>query len=177
LHAPIELSWWRFDALSPASLYEILAFRQAILVVEQRSPYADLDGADLDRADQQAWHLLARAGANRELLGYARIRVPADPAAEGSFGRVTVAPDARRGGLGRRLALAAIGKLRDGAPYRPIAIGAQAYLARFYESLGFVATGGVYDDCGVPHIDMRLPPPRFAIGERGGGTAPGCPGR
>ena len=36
-------------------LYELLRFRQSIFVVEQRSPYPDLDGLD-----QGAWHLSAR---------------------------------------------------------------------------------------------------------------------
>ena len=39
-------------------LYEMLRFRQQIFVVEQRSPYLDLDGFD-----RMVWHLLARCGA------------------------------------------------------------------------------------------------------------------
>ena len=52
----IATEWQRFDELSSAALYEMLRFRQAIFVVEQRSPYPDLDGLD-----QGAWHLLLRA--------------------------------------------------------------------------------------------------------------------
>ena len=52
----ITTQWQRFEELSPDALYEILRFRQSIFVVEQRSPYPDLDGLD-----QEAWHLLLRA--------------------------------------------------------------------------------------------------------------------
>ncbi len=62
----ITTQWQRFEELSPDALYEILRFRQSIFVVEQRSPYPDLDGLD-----QEAWHLLLRA--EGELVGYLRL--------------------------------------------------------------------------------------------------------
>ena len=42
----IAMRWQRFDELSADRLYELLRFRQDIFVVEQRSPYPDLDGLD-----------------------------------------------------------------------------------------------------------------------------------
>jgi ElaA protein len=36
----------------------------------------------------------------------------------------------------------------------PIECKAQFYLKAFYESFGFVASGAVYDDVGIPHIKM-----------------------
>jgi RimJ/RimL family protein N-acetyltransferase len=36
----------------------------------------------------------------------------------------------------------------------PIKIGAQVYLQRFYEELGFAREGEVYDEDGIPHIHM-----------------------
>ena len=58
--------WQKFAQLSAAALYELLRFRQGIFVVEQASPYPDLDGLD-----QQAWHLLLRV--ERGLAGYTRL--------------------------------------------------------------------------------------------------------
>jgi ElaA protein len=52
----IATEWQRFETLTTVSLYELLRFRQKVFVVEQRSPYPDLDGLD-----QEAWHLLLRA--------------------------------------------------------------------------------------------------------------------
>ena len=38
---------------------------------------------------------------------------------------------------------------------RPFAmLSSQVYVIGFYQSLGFHAQGEVYDDCGIPHIDM-----------------------
>ena len=53
----ITTQWQRFDELSAPALYQLLRFRQQIFVVEQRSPYPDLDGLD-----QRAAHLLLRNG-------------------------------------------------------------------------------------------------------------------
>ena len=39
----------------------------------------------------------------------------------------------------------------------PIKIGAQLYLKKFYESLGFVQSGDVYDEDGIDHIEMIKP--------------------
>jgi ElaA protein len=36
----------------------------------------------------------------------------------------------------------------------PIKIGAQLYLKKFYESLGFEQCGDVYDEDGIDHIPM-----------------------
>ena len=42
----ITTEWQRFEALGADGLYELLRFRQGIFVVEQCSPFPDLDGLD-----------------------------------------------------------------------------------------------------------------------------------
>lgn len=145
----ITSQWRRFEELSPAALYELLQFRQQIFVVEQASPYADLDGHD-----QDARQLLLSA--DDALVGCLRV-VPSPT--EIRIGRVAVAAGRRRRGLGRRLMAEALSFCRERWPGRPVALAAQLYLVSFYESLGFAATGAPYDDCGVPHVEMRLPNP------------------
>ena len=39
-------------------------------------------------------------------------------------------------------------------PGAGIRIGAQAHLQKFYGSLGFEPVGEIYDEDGIPHIDM-----------------------
>lgn len=39
---------------------------------------------------------------------------------------------------------------------KAVRIQAQVYLQAFYESLGFVADSAVYEEDGIPHIDMYL---------------------
>jgi ElaA protein len=70
----IEMEWQRFEALTTDVLYELLRFRQNIFVVEQRSPYPDLDGLD-----QSAWHLALRV--EGQLSGCLRLMTfPGPPA-------------------------------------------------------------------------------------------------
>lgn len=38
-----------------------------------------------------------------------------------------------------------------------IALDAQTYAQPFYEKLGFIAQGDVFDDAGIPHIHMVQP--------------------
>ena len=45
----IDLEWQPFEGFTADRLYELLGFRQSIFVVEQRSPYPDLDGLDAAR--------------------------------------------------------------------------------------------------------------------------------
>ena len=145
----MRLDWYGVAELSAPLLYDVLRFRQAIFVVEQRSPYPDLDGFD-----QGAQHLLLRL--DDALAGYARL-VPHRRDARIAIGRVAVAAPLRRRGLARRLMTEALARRRRDHPDCTIALSAQTYLAPFYESLGFRPTSAPYDDYAVPHIDMEMP--------------------
>jgi ElaA protein len=144
----MQFHWRRFDELSASELYAVLALRQSILVVEQASPYPDLDFVD-----QVADHLLATDGGT--LVGYARCHAPLEGTAHASFGRLVVARSYRRTGLGKELVRELIARLAEN-PCRDIRIGAQLYLEDFYARFGFARDGEPYDDAGVPHIEMRL---------------------
>jgi ElaA protein len=93
------------------------------------------------------------------LVAYARLLSPGVSYVEPAIGRVVSHPDARRTGLGRALMREAIAGAHAAFGPRPIRIGAQAYLQRFYEELGFEATGPTYDEDGIPHIEMLFPAP------------------
>ncbi|MGH7114872.1 MAG: GNAT family N-acetyltransferase [Stellaceae bacterium] len=140
----LALEWQRFEQFTPAALYELLCFRQKIFVVEQGSPYPDLDGLD-----HAAWHLLARM--DDELAGCLRLAL--SPVLR--IGRVAVAPPLRGQGLGRRLMVEALAFCRDRYPEQPIALAAQLHLVRFYEGFGFATTSQPFDDYGLTHIHMR----------------------
>lgn len=143
--------WYRFDELTPVRLYEILAFRQSILVVEQASAYPDLDFADL-----HACHLVATDGDGGPLAGYLRAMAPAGADGHASFGRVVVAAEARGCGVGAALVAAALDRLEREHPTAAVVIGAQAHLRHFYGRFGFEPEGELYDDGGIDHIRMRL---------------------
>ena len=125
-------------------LYKILAMRQRVFVVEQNCAYLDADGVD-----HVSRHLWAEA-ADGAVRAYVRIVPAGIKFAELSIGRVITAPEARGTGLGKELmqrALAASGNVA-------IRIGAQAHLEKFYGELGFVRASDVYDEDGIPHIEM-----------------------
>ncbi len=137
---------WRdraFAELSAAELHALYALRARVFVVEQACAYQDPD--DLDPVSRHLW--AERGG---RILACLRIIPARAKHAEVCIGRVATAPEARGTGLGRELvrrALAATG----GAPLR---IGAQAYLERFWSDFGFVRVSDVYDEDGIPHIEM-----------------------
>ena len=142
----LRCEWHEFEDLSAALLYEVLRFRQGIFVVEQASPYPDLDGLD-----ECAQHLLLRV--DGVLAGYLRL-IPFPDEKCVTIGRVAVGTPLRRHGLARFLMTEALARCRQDYPDCAVTLSAQTYLASFYEGLGFQPTSAPYDDYGVPHVDM-----------------------
>ena len=145
----------RLAEMQPLVLYEALALRAAVFVVEQACVYLDPDGLDA-----QCWHLTARS--DDRLQAYARLVPPLTKGAQQTqpmIGRVVTAPAARGRGQGRALMLQALACCARLWPGEPVEIQAQAYLQTFYASLGFVVTSDVYDEDGIAHIDMRRASP------------------
>lgn len=132
-----------FDELTRDELYAILALRARVFVVEQRCAYQDVDG--LDPRCRHLW-----ATDEGEIVAYLRLIPPGVTYDEAAIGRVIVAQRMRGTGLGRELmrrGLAAAGAV-------PVRLGAQAHLEKFYTDLGFRRVGDVYDEDGIPHIEM-----------------------
>lgn len=143
---------WRiknFDGLTKRELYDILRMRSEVFVMEQSSPYNDVDGADLC-----ALHLFAYDG--ETLAASMRVLQAGITYGTPSLGRVAVAPSYRGRGLARAMMERGISLAR--AEFRDCAltIGAQVYLTEFYRSFGFIEISEPYDDAGVQHVDMRL---------------------
>jgi ElaA protein len=141
----VELAWHdrAFRELTVDELYAIIALRERVFVVEQTCPYQDADGYD-----PQCRHLwAARDGA---IHAYLRVVPAGVKFAEVSIGRVIVAPEARGTGLGRELMRRGLAAAGAG----PVRIGAQAHLEKFYGELGFARASDIYDEDGIPHIEM-----------------------
>ncbi|MFL6674454.1 MAG: GNAT family N-acetyltransferase [Massilia sp.] len=147
----IEWQWRSFSELATAELYEVLAQRQQVFILEQQCFYNDFDGLD-----QQAHHLLGwrTVDGRRELAAYLRCLPPGAKYTEMSLGRVLTTSAARGTGAGRELLVRGIGHAERQHPGHRIRIGAQAYLERFYQSFGFQTISEPYDEDGILHIDM-----------------------
>lgn len=131
----------------PADLDACLALRRAVFIDEQRVPEAlELDGQDAD-----CLHVLA-VDDDGGVVGTTRLRFTTHGA---KVQRVAVVAAKRRQGVGRRIMEALIAKARGHHATR-VVLSSQVSAIPFYERLGFVASGPVYDDAGIPHRDMHL---------------------
>ena len=130
--------------LSAAELHGILRLRVDVFVVEQRCPYAEVDGRDLEPATLHLW-----TGTRTAPSAY--LRLLTEPGGSRRIGRVCTGRPARGRGLARRLVAAAITEIGDDA----CVLSAQAHLTGLYGGFGFTADGPGYDWDGVPHVPMR----------------------
>ncbi len=142
----------KFEELSPAELYTILLLRSEVFVVEQQCIFLDMDNKD-----QHCFHLCGRD--NETLVAYTRIVPPGISYTEPSIGRVVTAPSYRAKGAGKLLMEKSIDHVQELYGSIPIRIGAQLYLKKFYENLGFAQSGSIYDEDGIDHIEMVLKQP------------------
>jgi ElaA protein len=138
-----------FDELTPAELYSILQLRNEVFVVEQNCVFQDADNKD-----QTAVHLMGMI--EDKLIAYTRILPPGLTYQHPSIGRVATSPAARNSGFGRELMERSITETRHLFGPLPIQIGAQFYLKKFYESLGFRQSSEIYLEDGIEHIEMLL---------------------
>ena len=132
-------------ATTPQQRDDAFAVRIAVFVEEQGIPRSE----ELDDYDASATHCVgyvdgAPAGAGRLLLfdGYAKI------------GRMAVLASHRGTGVGALVldALEHEGAARGISHFR---LSAQLHARGFYERCGYTARGEIYDDVGIPHIDME----------------------
>jgi len=137
----------KFDSLTVDELYALLRLRTEVFVVEQNCVFQDMDDKD-----QQCWHLMGWK--EDALVAYTRLVPPGVSYELPSIGRVVTSPSARGDGLGKLLMEKSIETATELFGKSPIKIGAQLYLKRFYESLGFEKSSEVYDEDGIDHIEM-----------------------
>lgn len=139
-----------FNSLNPHELYQLLRLRSEVFVVEQNCVFLDMDNKD-----QQCWHLLGWK--DGMLAASTRLVPPGLAYDEMSIGRVVTSPSVRAQGLGRELMLESIKACHQLFGPGPIRIGAQCYLLKFYQSLGFREEGDIYLEDNIEHIEMVLP--------------------
>lgn len=138
--------WKKFQELTTEELYDILALRQEVFVLEQKCLYPDID-----HQDQRAVHLLGID--NGKLVAYLRLFPSGTffPDAV-SFGRVVTRGSERGKGLAKEAMNQVETYLKNNTA--PVIISAQVYLKPFYATYGYRAVGEPYDEDGIPHIKM-----------------------
>ena len=147
LPIPLHWTWSRLDGLGAQGVYDMLALRARIFILEQ-GPYLDPDGLD-----QQSWHLLGRDDAG-ELRAYLRLVDPGLKYPEPSIGRVVLDKALRGSGLADQLVAEGLRRAAAAWPGQGNRISAQAHLQRFYGRHGYDGVGEVYLEDTLPHIEM-----------------------
>lgn len=152
--SPIEWRWKAFDDLTNVEVYDMLAARAAVFVIEQNCLYGDVDGLDTE-----AWHLLGYGEQARDtrapLAGYLRVLLPDGEDADIRIGRVLTTVDFRGQGLGRAMLEQVLAHIHVQWPATPIRLHAQAHLQAFYGAFGFEPVSDVHEEDGILHIWMR----------------------
>jgi predicted GNAT family N-acyltransferase len=129
----------------PSVLAAASKLRNRVFVLEQGVDAAlEFDGRDGDAA-----HVVLEDGG--VVIGTARIF---DTGAEAVVGRVAVEADRRGQGLGVRV-MAVAERWASDQGLRAVELHAQQSVTGFYERLGYVGIGDVYEEAGIPHLTMR----------------------
>jgi predicted GNAT family N-acyltransferase len=122
----------------------IFDLRHEVFVVEQHVPIE----LEIDEFDQEAMHFFALQG--DQIVGTLRILAEDDHV---KIGRVAVKKDHRKLGIGRKIMETAMNYIQNSG-YTTIVLGAQLEVVPFYQKLGFVEEGEIFDDAGIDHIMM-----------------------
>ena len=146
---PLQWTIQQFDELNIRELYSILQLRIEVFIVEQQCNFFDTDDND-----QKAWHLCAWKDA--ELVAYSRLFAPGIIYPEAAIGRVVNKRSVRGTGIGKELMKRSIDAVYQLFGRSPIKIGAQLYLKKFYETLGFRQVSDIYLEDRIQHIKMIL---------------------
>lgn len=148
MNSPIIWNIKSFEELTTQELYKIIRARVEVFVIEQDTPYQDLDNYD-----QKALHIWAEQ--DGELLAYCRIFDKGIKYSETSIGRALTTANARKKGLGKELISIAIENIEKLFKTSEIRISAQDYLIKFYSDFGFIDTGKKYLEDNLPHTEMK----------------------
>lgn len=136
-----------FAELTVDRLYELLALRSAVFVVEQNCVYQDLDGKD-----RSALHIWAE-DAQGTAAAYARVLPAGLQGDTVAIGRVVTRD--RGCGLGCLVMQRAIRAAEETFGAEVIRLEAQCYAQGFYAQLGFVPVSEPFLEDGIPHVLME----------------------
>jgi len=126
----------------PAEAETLRTVRAIVFIDEQNvPPDLEWDGTDAD-----CFHAIALAADTP--VGTGRLT------ASGKIGRMAVLREHRGRGIGKAI-MGELIKIAADEGITEVTLGAQTHAIGFYEELGFVAFGEVFDDAGMPHRSMR----------------------
>lgn len=117
---------------------DIELIRKTVFIQEQSIP----PELEWDEFDSQAIHIIAKI--EGQAVGTARLLD------DGSIGRVAVLKPFRQQGIGHKM-MCYLMDLAKQHNHATVKIHAQVVALAFYQKLGFVEAGEIFDDAGIPH--------------------------
>jgi len=116
---------------------------RAIVFIDEQNVPPDLEW---DGTDGDCFHAIALD--DDAPVGTGRLTT------SGKIGRMAVLGEHRGRGIGQEIMRELLAIASDEG-ISEVTLGAQTHAIGFYEALGFVAYGDVFDDAGMPHRSMR----------------------
>jgi predicted GNAT family N-acyltransferase len=140
-------------ASSEGELFQALAVREVVFIEEQHVP----EGLERDADDARAFHVLALS--KKHAVGTGRLvpleaSTPGEASTWGKVGRMAVLKSHRRSGIGTLLLQALEAEARRRA-YGGIVLHAQLAAMDFYKAHGYEPHGAVFEEAGMPHVEMK----------------------
>lgn len=134
----VRLAHWPEDT---AMLRQV---RDTVFIQEQHVP-AELEW---DGIDAECIHVLA-ISQDGQAIGTGRLLQ------DGHIGRMAVLKNWRNLGVGKRMMETLMTEARR-QHYPLLLLNAQVSAVPFYEHFGFITRGDVFDEAGIPHLEMIL---------------------
>jgi predicted GNAT family N-acyltransferase len=134
-------------------LLQALAIREVVFIEEQHVP----EGIERDAEDARAYHILAMHAGHA--IGTGRLVLLSEPpkgqqGVWGQIARMAVLQAHRKAGVGSKL-LTALEQEARRRGMEWITLHAQLYALEFYRKYGYEPMGTVFEEAGIPHIEMH----------------------
>ena len=124
----------------------VKSLRYQVFVIEQKVP----EDMEWDEFDQIAWHAIVTA--DNQTIGTGRLIIN-DRIAK--IGRMAVQASRRNQGIGKSILKSLIRIAKEKGAQECI-LYAQTHAIAFYAKQDFEPHGHIFDEAGIPHVEMRL---------------------
>ena len=124
----------------------VKSLRYQVFVIEQKVP----EDMEWDEFDQIAWHAIVTA--DNQTIGTGRLIID-DRVAK--IGRMAVQSSRRNQGIGKSILKSLIQTAKEKGAQECI-LHAQTHAITFYAKEDFEPHGPIFDEAGIPHVEMRL---------------------
>jgi predicted GNAT family N-acyltransferase len=125
---------------------QVMPIRHEVFIKEQEVP----EELEWDEFDQYALHAIVKK--DQEVIGTARLIIDK---ANARIGRMAIQKKYRQQGIGQKLLSILIQTAKEKGAQECI-LHAQTHAIAFYAKSDFEPNGPIFDEAGIPHVEMRL---------------------